>query len=68
MVQTARIGSTGIENSPNIRKNKDEVMGRTRQGRQVFFPGDISELKGELVMVEIVEARTWSLVGKIVDK
>jgi len=47
-------------------KNKDEVMGRTRQGRQVFFPGDISELKGELVMVEIVEARTWSLVGKMV--
>lgn len=26
MVQTARIGSTGIEISPNIRKNKDEVM------------------------------------------
>lgn len=46
-------------------KNGGEVMGRTRQGRQVFFPGDVNELKGELVMVEIVEARTWSLVGKI---
>jgi tRNA-2-methylthio-N6-dimethylallyladenosine synthase len=46
-------------------KNGDEVMGRTRQGRQVFFPGDINELKGELVMVEILEARTWSLVGRM---
>jgi len=46
-------------------KNRNEVMGRTRQGRQVFFEGDVDELKGEEVMVEIVEARTWSLVGKI---
>ena len=46
-------------------KNRDELMGRTRQGRQVFFPGDLS-LKGELVMVKIVEARTWSLVGQMV--
>jgi tRNA-2-methylthio-N6-dimethylallyladenosine synthase len=38
-------------------------MGRTRQGRQVFFPGNVNELKGELVMV--LEARTWSLIGKI---
>ena len=44
-------------------KNGGEVMGRTRQGRQVFFEGDIDELKGELVNVEITEARTWSLVG-----
>ena len=48
-------------------KNGDEVMGRTRQGRQVFFPGNVKELKGEYAMVEIVEARTWSLVGKVVD-
>ena len=46
-------------------KNGDEVMGRTRQGRQVYFPGDLEKLKGELVMVEITEARTWSLVGKM---
>ena len=46
-------------------KNGNEVMGRTRQGRQVFFPGSIDDLKGELVMVEILEARTWSLTGKI---
>jgi tRNA A37 methylthiotransferase MiaB len=40
-------------------------MGRTRQGRQVFFPGNVNKLKGELVMVEILDARTWSLIGKI---
>jgi len=48
-------------------KDRDQVMGRTRQARQVFFPGDVNELKGELVMVEIVEARTWSLVGKTIE-
>jgi len=48
-------------------KNGDEGMGRTRQGRQVFFPGNVKELKGEYAMVEIVEARTWSLVGRVVD-
>eukprot|EP00536_Pseudo-nitzschia_multiseries_P017280 jgi/Psemu1/224359/e_gw1.1468.7.1 len=41
-----------------------QVMGRTRQGRQVFFDGDIDALKGELVDVEITEARTWSLMGR----
>ncbi len=48
-------------------KNGKEVMGRTRQGRQVFFEGDIDVLRGELVMVEVVEGRTWSLVGKAVN-
>ena len=46
-------------------KNRMQVMGRTRQGRQVIFEGDIDELIGQLLMVEIVEARTWSLVGKL---
>jgi len=41
-----------------------QVMGRTRQGRQVFFDGDIDNAKGKLVDVEITEARTWSLMGK----
>jgi tRNA-2-methylthio-N6-dimethylallyladenosine synthase len=44
-----------------------QVMGRTRQGRQVFFDGNIDELKGRFVSVEIVEAGTWSLMGKAVD-
>lgn len=45
-----------------------QVMGRTRQGRQVFFDGNIDELKGTLVLVEITEARTWSLMGEPRDK
>ncbi|OEU09121.1 hypothetical protein FRACYDRAFT_148212, partial [Fragilariopsis cylindrus CCMP1102] len=45
-------------------RNNGQVMGRTRQGRQVFFDGSIDELKGEFVNVEIIEARTWSLMGR----
>jgi tRNA-2-methylthio-N6-dimethylallyladenosine synthase len=41
-----------------------QVMGRTRQGRQVFFDGNIDDTKGKFVEVEITEARTWSLMGK----
>lgn len=44
-------------------RNPHQVMGRTRQGRQVYFDGTIDELRGRLVSVEIVEASTWSLVG-----
>ena len=47
-------------------RNPDQVMGRTRQGRQVYFEGDITKLKGEFVHVLITEARTWSLVGQLV--
>ena len=45
-------------------RNPAQVMGRTRQGRQVFFDGDINELEGVLVNVVITEARTWSLMGE----
>lgn len=45
-------------------RSPQQVMGRTRQGRQVYFDGDIDDLLGEFVDVEIMEARTWSLVGK----
>jgi tRNA-2-methylthio-N6-dimethylallyladenosine synthase len=46
-------------------KNPDQVMGRTRQGRQVYFDGDIQTLKGQFVNVHITEARTWSLMGAL---
>lgn len=46
-------------------RNPNQVMGRTRQGRQVYFDGDISALEGEFVDVQITEARTWSLMGKM---
>ena len=47
-------------------KNADQVMGRTRQGRLVFFPGDIEELEGKLVDVKVTEARPWSLTGEMI--
>mmetsp|Transcript_13257 Transcript_13257/g.24877 ORF Transcript_13257/g.24877 Transcript_13257/m.24877 type:complete len:741 (+) Transcript_13257:78-2300(+) len=47
-------------------RNGDQVMGRTRQNRQVFFDGNIGVLKGQLVDVKIIEARTWSLLGEVV--
>jgi len=51
----------------NPKKNLTEgVMGRTRQNRQVFFDGNIDELQGKTVPVEIIEARPWSLMGKMV--
>lgn len=37
-------------------RNPDEVMGRTRQGRQVYFRGDLEDLKGKLVDVKIGRA------------
>jgi tRNA-2-methylthio-N6-dimethylallyladenosine synthase len=49
-------------------RSPKQVMGRTRQGRQVFMDGDIEELLGDFVNVEISEARTWSLVGKMVGE
>lgn len=45
-------------------RDRRQVMGRTRQGRQVYFDGDILELKGTFVQVKITEARTWSLMGE----
>lgn len=48
-------------------RNPNQVMGRTRQGRQVYFDGDFESLKGEFVDVQITEARTWSLMGQLVD-
>jgi tRNA-2-methylthio-N6-dimethylallyladenosine synthase len=46
-------------------KNMNQVMGRTRQGRLVFFDGNIQDLLGALVNVEITETRPWSLSGKM---
>ena len=47
----------------NPRNPTEQVMGRTRQGRQVYFDGSLDELRGEFVQVHITEARTWSLMG-----
>jgi tRNA-2-methylthio-N6-dimethylallyladenosine synthase len=47
-------------------RNPNQVMGRTRQGRQVFFDATpLEKWKGEFVNVHITEARTWSLMGEL---
>ena len=48
-------------------RNPDQVMGRTRQGRQVYFDGKLADLKGEFINVKVTEARTWSLSGEIAE-
>jgi len=44
-------------------KDPTQVMGRTRGNRLTFSPGDIAELKGQLVKVKITEVRAFSLTG-----
>ena len=62
-----RIIEVLVEDS-NPKNPTQQVMGRTRQGRQVYFDGNLNELKGQLVQVQITEARTWSLLGKLILK
>jgi tRNA-2-methylthio-N6-dimethylallyladenosine synthase len=46
-------------------RNSKQVMGRTREGRQVYFDGDLELIRGEFVDVKITEASTWSLLGEM---
>jgi tRNA-2-methylthio-N6-dimethylallyladenosine synthase len=46
-------------------KNKENLSGRTSENKVVIFKGDES-LKGKFVDVKIVEAKTWTLYGKLV--
>ena len=45
-------------------KDPNGVKGRNRQGCPVFLPGNIDELKGQLVPVRITEAFNYYLVGE----
>lgn len=45
-------------------KDQTQVMGRTRGNRLTFFPGNIAELRGQLVSVQINEVRAFSLTGQ----
>ncbi len=49
------------------KNNKNALAGRTEGGKTVNFEGDLG-LVGEFVDVEIIEAKTWSLTGRIVEK
>lgn len=46
-------------------KGDSGLVGRTRTNRQVHFAGS-DQLMGELVTVEITEASTWSLKGRLI--
>jgi tRNA-2-methylthio-N6-dimethylallyladenosine synthase len=48
-------------------KDKTQVMGRTGGNRLTFFPGDIHQLKGQIVKVKITEIRPFSLTGEPVE-
>ena len=48
-------------------KNPVQVLGRTRQGFTCYMAGDIDELRGKTVHVEITSAKNYHLVGNIVD-
>lgn len=47
-------------------KDPTQVMGRTRGNRLTFFSGEINELKGKTVSVQITTARAFSLTGEAV--
>jgi tRNA-2-methylthio-N6-dimethylallyladenosine synthase len=44
-------------------KDPTQVMGRTRGNRLTFFSGNIKQLKGKLMQVQITEVRAFSLTG-----
>lgn len=45
-------------------KDPTQVMGRTRGNRLTFFSGNIEELRGQIVAVQVTEVRPFSLTGK----
>jgi tRNA-2-methylthio-N6-dimethylallyladenosine synthase len=47
-------------------KDPRQVMGRTRGNRLTFFPGNIEQLRGQIVPVSITEVRAFSLTGEAV--
>ncbi|MEM9450811.1 MAG: tRNA (N6-isopentenyl adenosine(37)-C2)-methylthiotransferase MiaB [Cyanobacteria bacterium P01_E01_bin.6] len=48
-------------------KQPNQVMGRTRTNRLAFCPGDIQELQGKLVKIQVTEVRAFSITGQRVD-
>lgn len=51
---------------PNI-QNPNQVMGRTRHGYIVYVDGNINELRGHTVNVQIHQTEMYYLVGTIVE-
>ncbi|MEM8612744.1 MAG: tRNA (N6-isopentenyl adenosine(37)-C2)-methylthiotransferase MiaB [Cyanobacteria bacterium P01_H01_bin.105] len=48
-------------------KNPHQVMGRTRTNRLTFCEGDINQLKGKIVEVQITQVRPFSLTGERIN-
>jgi len=48
------------------KNNEDFIQGRTRTGKVVNFPGDES-LTGQLLQVLVTKARSFSLMGELVE-
>jgi tRNA-2-methylthio-N6-dimethylallyladenosine synthase len=48
-------------------KDFTQVMGRTRGNRLTFFSGDIAQLKGQIVPVQITTVRPFSLTGEPIE-
>jgi tRNA-2-methylthio-N6-dimethylallyladenosine synthase len=49
-------------------KDPTQVMGRTRGNRLTYFPGQLEELKGQLVPIKITTVRAFSLTGERVQR
>ncbi len=45
-------------------KDSTQVMGRTRGNRLTFFTGDIAQIKGQIIPVQITAVRPFSLTGE----
>ncbi len=49
-------------------KDSTQVMGRTRGNRLTYFPGQLNDLKGQLVPIKITTVRAFSLTGERVHR
>lgn len=49
------------------KNDESKLMGRTRNGKLVYFSGGDISLKGKLVNVKITTPQTWSLSGELVE-
>eukprot|EP00887_Chlorella_sp_A99_P004685 scaffold4.g4685.t1 len=67
--RAARFAGRALEvlvEGPNPR-DPGQAMGRTRQNKLAFFPGDGTALKGRLVTVQVEHVRAYTLIGRRVD-
>ena len=48
-------------------KKAQMAMGRIRQNKLCYFPGDGVALKGKLVQVQVTEVRAYTLMGEMVS-